>query len=104
MDEARESAGRKAVQKIGISTVCRQIYKRNTEALDLAWGREQPVIPYSFEEFEADVLADDFICSQTTVVAKWKALRASDIVTEKANRTFLDLEQFMKLCQKKVRA
>ena len=89
------------MQKIGISTVCRQIYKRNTEALDLAWGREQPVIPYSFEEFEADVLADDFICSQTTVVAKWKALRASDIVTEKANRTFLDIGELRTRCERR---
>ena len=89
------------MQKIGIDTVCRHIYRRNSEAIDLAVSRECPIVGYSFKEFEADALADDFIASQTTVVAKWKSLKSSGVVIEKANRTFLDIGELRSRCERR---
>ena len=86
------------MQKISIKSVCRHIYDRNFDAILDAENRECPIIPYSFEAFESDAYADDFISSGTTVAAKWKALRASGIVTEKASRTFIDVASLLGQC------
>ena len=92
------------MHKISIKSVCRQVYDRNYDAIEDARTRGCPFIRYSFESFEADAYADDFISSGTTVIAKWKALRASGIVTEKASKTFIDVATLMGQCESGAKA
>ena len=95
---------RNAVQKIGIDSVCKHVYRRNCEVIDSAVTKGIPLLPYDFEEFEADALADDFIASGTTVVSKWKGLKASGIIVEKSTRTFLDVGELRSRCERRASA
>ncbi|MBR4226957.1 MAG: hypothetical protein IKR86_09390 [Candidatus Methanomethylophilaceae archaeon] len=88
------------MRKISIDSVCRHIYDRNYDAIEDAKTRGCPFVRYSFDKFEADAYADDFISSGTTVSAKWKGLKASGIVTEKASKTFIDVSSLMEKCGK----
>lgn len=92
------------MKKIGVDTVCRHVYKRNCEVIDSAVSKGIPMLPYDFEEFESDAMADDFIASGTTVQSKWKVLKASGIVVEKSNRTFLDLGELRAKCERRTLA
>ena len=89
------------MRKIGIDAVCKQIYRRNCEVLDSAASKGIPMLPYDFELFEEDVMADDFIASGTTVVAKWKSLKASGIIVERSNRTLLDVAEIRAKCERR---
>ena len=89
------------MQKISMIAVCKQVYRRNCEVLDSAASKGIPMLPYDFELFESDAMADDFIASKTTVVAKWKTLLASGIIVEKANRTFLDVAEIRAKCERR---
>ena len=89
------------MQKIGIDTVCRQIYRRNTEVLDSAASKDIQMLPYDFDEFEADAMAEGFIVSRATVLAKWKMLKASGVVVEKASRTFVDVAEVRHRCERR---
>ena len=92
------------MQRISIQSVCRQVYDRNYDAIEDAKTRGCPFIRYTFEAFESDAYADDFISSGTTVSAKWKALRASGIVTEKASKTFIDIASLLGKCESGAKA
>lgn len=95
---------RNNTQKITIDSVCKQIYRRNGEVIDSAVSKGIPMLPYDFKLFEADVLADDFIASPRTALAKWKGLMASGIVVEKANRTLLDVGEVRQRCERRAYA
>lgn len=93
------------MKKIGIESVCRQIYDRNYDAIEDAKTRGCPIVRYTFDEFERDAYANDFISSGTTVTAKWKTLLASGIIAEKASKTFIDVSSLMEKCEgRKARA
>ena len=92
------------MQKIGIDSVCKHVYRRNCEVIDSAVTKGIPLLPYDFEEFEADALADDFIASGTTVLSKWKGLKASGVVVEKSTRTFLDVGELRARCERRASA
>lgn len=89
------------MRKISIESICRHVYDRNYDAIEDARARGCPVLRYTFSDFETDALADDFICSEQTVAAKWKGLKASGIIAEKASRTFLDVESLVERCERK---
>lgn len=89
------------MQKIGIDSVCKHVYRRNREVLDSAVSRGIPMLPYDFEEFEADAMADDFIASGTTVASKWKVLKASGVVVERSTRTFIDVGELRARCERR---
>ena len=101
MLSAHGSAGKDRMKKIGIDSVCKHVYRRNCDVIDSAVTKGIPLLPYDFEEFEDDALADDFIASQTTVAAKWKSLRASGVVVEKSTRTFLDVGELRARCERR---
>ena len=87
-----------ALKKIYIKSVCRQLFSRNFEKIEAATARECPIMPYTFKEFEADMMADDFIASGTTVTAKWKSLQASGIIVEQGTKTFVNIDELRAKC------
>lgn len=85
--------------RISIEQVCRQVSKRQAGAIEYAMENGMDIYPYTLDDFEMDVLADDFISSRTTVLSKWKLLISNGIVTKRASRTFLVVGELRKKCE-----
>ena len=79
------------MKKIGLDSVCKQIYRRNAVELDQAFERDWDILRYPFKKFKGDAFADDFISTRITLTAKWDALIASGIVVERGEDTFIDV-------------
>lgn len=88
------------MHRISIEEVCRQVLRRQSGAIDYAVENGMEVYPYALDEFEMDMMENDFIASRTTVVAKWKMLISSGIVSQRASRTFLVVGELRKRCEK----
>lgn len=87
------------MRAIGLDSVCRQVTRRQTGAIEYALENGMDRFPYTMGEFEADLFADGFVSSRTTVLNKWKALKASGVVTETAGRSFLQVDEVRAMCE-----
>ena len=81
------------MQKISMDRVCKQMYDRNEARLDEAFEQGRMYLPYSFDKFQKDMMADGFIASFPTVRSKWLAVVGAGLVTESdgSNTFFFDV-------------
>ena len=87
------------MHRIRIEDVCRQVLRRQSGAIEYAVENGMEVYPYTLDEFEMDMMENDFIASRTTVVSKWKMLISTGIVSQRANRTFLVVGELRRKCE-----
>lgn len=88
------------MEKITIDRVCKKVYDRNWREIDPAMESGTAGLPYSYREFEGDVMAGDFISSRITAKNKWTALKAMGVVTESGKTAVLRLDALKEACGK----
>lgn len=71
--------------KITKREIYRQIVRQNDEDFRDARERGVSTVPYSYSNFRADMFANDFIGSATTMKVKWDSVKVDELFTTTAN-------------------